>query len=159
MERIPNGWQEITATYSMPERDLSGIITWKWRTENLMTIIAPVPMHLAWGGIATRITCHKLIADRLLAALTECVQTGMGNYISEGYGGCFADRAIRGVPTKLSLHALGIAIDLRVATNPLGGPAEMNPEVVRMFENNGASWGGNFTTRMDPMHFQFAAGA
>src|SRR5947208_1262952 len=73
------------------------------------------------------------------------------------WDGTFAFRAIRG-ETHLSVHAFGAAIDLNAGTNPLGGPGDMSPDVIAVFQHFGFLWGGDFHVRKDPMHFQYATG-
>lgn len=87
-------------------------------TGYLVTIDLPFPMIVAWDRKTTvkRIQCHKLIAERLLKALTDILcHYGIEQVKNLGiniYGGCFNYRFMRGSETKLSTHSYGIAIDL-----------------------------------------------
>jgi hypothetical protein len=91
----------------------------------LKTIELPYPMRIAWdlSKTVTKIQCHKLIADRLLAVFNE-LQTvyGLKKIQALGidlFGGCVNVRLQRGSKTKWSRHAWGIAIDLDPARNAL----------------------------------------
>ena len=63
------------------------------------------------------------------------------------YNGCYNYRYIDGT-NRLSLHAFGRAIDINA------GMANQPPEVVECFEAAGFKWGGRWTKRYDPMHFE-----
>jgi hypothetical protein len=83
-----------------------------------LTIIdLPYPMFLNWASATkvTRISCHKLVADKLVAIFKEilCVY-GIEKIKAlqlDDFGGCFNYRPMRG-GTALSLHSWGVAIDL-----------------------------------------------
>jgi hypothetical protein len=105
--------QQIIAKYGQPG-DIS----------NLRTVIAPFHFRIAWDLKTTtrKITCHKLIADRLLAALGEILahygEAKIKELEIDLYGGCFNFRKMRG-GNKWSRHSWGIAIDLSPTKNGL----------------------------------------
>ena len=74
------------------------------------------------------------------------------------YGGCYAPRSVRGSDSKLSCHAFAAAIDLDPEHEPMNRAHQTNmPQlVIDAFKAEGAYWGGDFRSRQDPMHFQFA---
>jgi hypothetical protein len=75
----------------------------------------------------------------------------------EDFGGCYVPRFINRDPTRgVSLHTWGIAVDLNVATNPLGTPGQIDQRIVSTFGRWGFAWGGNWQ-RPDPMHFELAS--
>lgn len=84
----------------------------------LTTIELPFQMIVAWNRKQTvkKIQCHKLIADRLKAALTEILEVyGLDEIKRLGiniYGGCFNYRLMRGSSKTLSKHSWGTAVDL-----------------------------------------------
>lgn len=90
----------------------------------LVTIQSPFPMRLAWdtSSVVHKISCHRLIADRLKAALQEILDVyGLKRINELGidlFGGCFNYRKMRG-GNKMSMHSWGIAIDLDPARNQL----------------------------------------
>lgn len=75
------------------------------------------------------------------------------------FSGSFVFRSIRG-STHLSMHAYGIALDFAANLTGLGekyDPKKGPPmSFVKIFEDEGAVWGGRWKTRPDCMHFQFA---
>lgn len=83
----------------------------------LIDLILPYPMYLNWDTktVVKKIQCHKLIHDKLKAALQEVLDVYGIDKIKElqlnDYGGCFNYRLMRG-GTNLSKHSWGIAIDL-----------------------------------------------
>jgi len=84
----------------------------------LVYITLPYKMRIAWDrkNYATRIQCHKLIADKLLAVFNDLLSHyGYDEIVRLGidlYGGCFNYRFMRGSTTTLSRHSWGTAIDL-----------------------------------------------
>lgn len=107
--------KEVTAKYGIPNKTGAGYIT---------IIDLPFPMRLAWEKSKTtkKLACHKLIADKLKAALTEILEHyGYEEIVRLGIdllGGCFNYRLMRG-GKELSKHSWGIAIDLDPDRNQL----------------------------------------
>jgi hypothetical protein len=100
------------------------------------------------------VTCHRAMIGPLRAALGELARRGLARVVNPGdYAGCYAPRRIqpRG---QLSLHAWGVAIDLNAAANPFMGRSRQDPRLVRTMERHGFTWGGDWPTRPDPMHFE-----
>jgi hypothetical protein len=109
--------------------------------DNLTVITSPFAMRLAWDTSQkiTRIQCHILIADKLLAVLTDLLaHYGYEKIVELGidlYGGCYNFRPKRGNEKKydaaikaknytlayelLSNHSWATAIDLDPARNKL----------------------------------------
>ena len=107
--------QEIKKKYGEPNAKGIGYI---------VTVATPYPMRLAWDRqqVVQKISCHRLIADRLVAALKEILQVyGLAKIKELGidlYGGCFNYRPMRG-GNEMSRHSWGIAIDLDPERNQL----------------------------------------
>lgn len=84
----------------------------------LVTITLPYKMRLAWARnqYVTKIQCHKLIADRLLAVFNDILNHyGYDEVVRLGldlYGGCFNYRLMRGSAKTFSRHSWAIAFDL-----------------------------------------------
>jgi hypothetical protein len=100
------------------------------------------------------VTCHREMIPPLRAALRELARRRLSRLVNPGdYAGCHAPRRIqpRG---QLSLHAWGVAIDLNASANPFMGRSRQDPRLVRAMERQGFSWGGDWPTRPDPMHFE-----
>ena len=90
----------------------------------LKTITLPYPMRIAWAKDtkATRMRCHKDVADSFLSVFKEILDVyGYERIVELGidlYGGCFNYRKMRG-GSSWSKHAWGIAVDLDPARNKL----------------------------------------
>jgi len=128
-----------------------------------ITRIPVFPLDYIDGGKVTKIAVHKLAAVPLAMALLEVNKAGLVKYLSP-YGGGYEFRLQRGSGFKLSMHALGLAVDFDPEANPLGCPpgegrfdTEEGQKVVAIMALYGWYWGGHFQRR-DPMHFQFARG-
>ncbi len=100
------------------------------------------------------VTCHRAMIRPLRAALGELARRGLSRLVNPGdYAGCHAPRRIqpRG---QLSLHAWGVAIDLNASANPFMGRSRQDRRLVRTMQRHGFTWGGDWPTRPDPMHFE-----
>jgi hypothetical protein len=119
-----------------------------WVTANIRTEQVP---------ILGNVTCHKVVFPQLRAALLEIQSTGdLAREIHPGeYAGCYYPRYIAHTQ-QLSLHSVGIALDLNVPGNQRGTVGEMNRAVVAIFKKWGFAWGGDWGYT-DPMHFEMNA--
>ena len=78
----------------------------------------------------------------------------------------YAERLVRGSATDLSNHASGTAIDLNATRHPLGSAASANYSSAQIAAvhrivaatGNVVRWGGDYTGRTDPMHFEINDG-
>ena len=113
-----------------------------WEDQNLVTVTAP-------NGQQWRV--NKASAPSFTAFLQDLSREG---YSPTSSGG-FNNRNIRGSDRK-SQHAFGTAIDIGAAANPMGGTAsDMPPDVSALAAKYGLEWGGDWTGRPDPMHFEW----
>jgi hypothetical protein len=107
------------------------------------------------GQPVRNIRCHHLVADSLVAAVTE-IFASPARWILTEYAGCYNFRKMRG-GSRLSKHAWGIAIDFAPATNGLRThwprAASMPIEAMEAFARVGFLSAGAFWSR-DAMHFQ-----
>lgn len=153
--RPPHGYEEIVQFYGDPKVTAGGASP-QWEERN-MVMLYKLP------GDVARLYVHKLIVEPLKAALRNSEEIGYRPFTI----GCFAPRLKR-ASTELSVHAFGAAIDLDASRNPLqvncpiGDPRRSNFElpnaVIEIWKAEGWFWGGDFKTRFDPMHFQWATG-
>lgn len=69
----------------------------------------------------------------------------------------YVNRDIRGYPGSKSMHSWGLAIDIDSTKNPLGAHTTSFPidKTNRAADGCSLTWGYNWTTRPDPMHFEF----
>ena len=138
---------------------------------HLTAIRTPYEMRLSWqrSQKVTKISCHKRIAEPLLAALESLLEAfGRDGIIEHGldlYAGVFNHRKIRGGSKKWSLHAYGAAIDLNPDANGWSTPwrvdrigepgfASMPTLAIECFEKQGFLSGAREWGR-DAMHFQY----
>jgi len=90
----------------------------------LTVLNLPYPMRLAWDKnvFVKKITCHKLVSDKLESIFKEILNHyGIDKIKELGidiYGGCFNFRKMRG-GNDYSRHSWGIAIDLDPERNLL----------------------------------------
>lgn len=102
-----------------------------------------------------RAAIHRVAAPSLRKALTEIQRAGLGHYI-KSYAGGFYPRFVRGSQSNLSSHSYGTSIDINAGTNPQGqAPTAEQTALAPYFERNGWYWGDRFTSKRDPMHFEF----
>ena len=47
-----------------------------------------------------------------------------------------------------------MAIDINASRNPFMGRSHQDRRLVRTMERHGFTWGGDWPTRPDPMHFE-----
>lgn len=116
-----------------------------------------------------------LVVRQELAELVAmlCDRTeALGVDLVPGHCWGFACRAVRGsdVPSN---HSWGTAVDLNAPANPMATAkwhsrygnndshgrnlkTQFSPEIVELWTSHGFVWGGHWTRRPDPMHFEFA---
>lgn len=146
--RVPHGLAEIQEVFGDPASD-------KFRERNLVGFVLPYTLYFEGKPVRTA-TCHKYAVDHFIAAL-EAIATEKLTHLVQNYSGIYCYRPARG-KKRLSTHAWGIAIDLEAESYPLGSNARFPDEVVTCFTRFGFTYGGDFTTRKDPMHFQLCSG-
>jgi len=116
-----------------------------WVDRNIVTTEVP---------LLGAVTCHRKLIPMIRGALEEIIAAGLRSEI-QVYSGCWSSRTVSRSPTAPpSFHAYGAAIDINAPTNPYGSKPTMNREVVRIFEDWGFNWGGDFLIP-DGHHFEF----
>jgi len=115
-------------------------------------ILWDVPTELEIGVIPKKIYCNKIMVEPLKKAFENLVKTGRVNELKT-WDGCFNVRLKRGL-SSYSLHAWAIAIDINAAWNGLNVKPVLSKELVDCFKDAGFDWGGDWTGRVDGMHFQ-----
>ena len=114
-----------------------------------------VPSELEIGSIPKRLYCNRDIVGPLSNAFHNLISRGFVNELKT-FDGCFNIRKKRGL-SSMSLHSWGIAIDVNAAWNGLGTRGNLSSGFVKCFKDAGFEWGGDWTGRSDPMHFQLAS--
>lgn len=136
-----------------------------WKTEHVTTVRCPWTLFYEGKRWSHPIQFHKRAADAFAQALNdiwkaagEDDQSSMLKHV-RNFSGSGEFRTVRG-SSRLSCHAFWSALDFDAEHLPMnhqGIPVEEMPEeIVRAFLDAGAFWGGNYTGRKDPMHFQWA---
>lgn len=140
--RPPEGWEARRGAFG--RANFANDRTFGPRGENLTTVEAP-------NGATFSVNARA--AGNFQGFLNELHSRGY-NIVSSGG---FANRNIRG-SSRVSQHAYGNAIDINAAANPLGSSEHDLPDdVAEIAARHGLTWGGNFSGRPDPMHFEFHA--
>lgn len=157
----PNGFDDLVARFGDPRKFIrgDGTLSAEWEAQYITRIALPLPLPLAGTEDVqvTHITCHVLAAAFVSDTLEFLSQQNLWDSLVS-YGGGFNFRLQRGSGAKLSVHAWGLAWDFDPDDNELGTDGTMDPDVVKLFESRGFLWGGHFSERKDPMHFQFCKG-
>jgi hypothetical protein len=97
-----------------------------------------------------RVRCHRLVVGDLGKAMAELQRQRLGALVDAGafrrQGGCWSPRLLRdGRGGKLSRHAWGIAVSLKVAGDE---------RLIDTMARHGFVWGGGFA-RPDATHFEW----
>jgi hypothetical protein len=117
-----------------------------------------LPYPLFYEGIkVTRARCHHLIVENVRQAFEAIKAAGLQDQV-KNYSGIYNARSIRGQTAHPSTHSWGIAIDLEAGKYPLGSTRRFPDDIVKIFQDAGFFYGGDFVSRKDPMHFQFCKG-
>lgn len=139
-----------------------------WPTNNSSKMVTVVT-----GGKGVRLPVRKEIAP-LVAGLVLDLERARGKPFRPEWSWGYAPRAIAGTNTP-SNHSWGLAIDLDAPENPYlsaemhraahslrktfpGGRvlrSTMPDGVESIAKRWGFAWGGKYTTKPDPMHFEF----
>lgn len=106
--------------------------------------------------IIGKVTCNRAIMPQLRGALAEVQREGLAQLIDpRQYAGCYSSRFINRNPEAgISHHAWGVAIDVNARRNVFGRRPHQDPQLVKIFEQWGFTWGGQWLVP-DGMHFEF----
>lgn len=156
----PLTWEQATAAFGNPFLDLNleGTAAPEWEAANLTFGRLPAPLPLSWipGKMVVRFRCHRKIKCNFEAAFARVHAVPEAWKTINDFGGIYALRKQRG-SSRPSMHSLGIAVDLDVHDNPMGGVPQVHPHTIESFEAEGFYWGGRFAdARRDAMHWEFA---
>lgn len=97
---------------------------------------------------------HRVCVPSLEKIFKDIADAGLADLITS-FDGCYNHRVIRGAISTLSMHAFGAAVDLNAKELPLGSNLKLDQRIVDIWGVNGWKYGGNFTGRKDPMHFEW----
>ena len=130
-----------------------------FQADRLTRIKPPFMMYYDKKPMKTGILVNKGCAAAMMAAFTEIwdrcghdekkvAETGASDF-----GGCFNIRKIAG-SDNYSNHSWACAIDLSPASNGFNMKSTLSTIVVDAFKRQGFRWGGDYSKRKDPMHFE-----
>jgi hypothetical protein len=134
-----------------------------WQDLHLVHMLPPFAMYYAKQPMPHGILVHQLIVPPLTAVFAaiwdQCGQdqaaadkTGITDW-----GGCFNIRNIAG-SNNWSNHSWACAVDISPTTNGFNvTDTTIAHPVIDAFKAQGALWGGDYTGRKDPMHFEFVS--
>lgn len=125
------------------------------RNESKYMILWDVPAELEVGVIPKRLYCHQLMIPILTQFFRNLIDRGLVKELKT-FDGCFNVRKKRGL-SSWSLHAWGLAIDVNASWNQLGAKPTLTKAFVKAGKDAGLEWGGDWTSRVDGMHFQIAS--
>ena len=117
----------------------------------------PVP------GTLIKLRCAEKVAPLLIGFAAEFDNLIEPLDVGSLDDWAYAYRDVRNVPGKLSNHASGTAIDLNASRHPLGqiGTFESGkvPMLRALAHKWGLTWGGDYKSRKDEMHFEISIDA
>lgn len=161
MQQIWPKQSEAVAFYGNPSLNNE-----RWQAQNLV-LIKP-PFELFYEGTPVRgVRIHQKCASSLaliFAAIWEAYHKDQRQLDGTGFtrfSGGYNYRPIRG-GRKLSIHAFAAALDFDAEHNPqtfnrTAGLLKTDSPIVHIFEAEGWTWGGRWSGKRDPMHFQAAS--
>ena len=103
---------------------------------------------------------HKLAAACLQAVVDDINKSGISYTINQ-IGGYRGSGGAGMAALKDGYHYYGLAVDINWDTNPyirgrgVSAPYDMPQQYVDIFHAHGWSWGGNWNSAKDYMHFEF----
>jgi hypothetical protein len=131
-----------------------------WVADNIETVKLPWIKGLPGAPSNCIVSVHRLAKAPLVALFEAWERDGLLLLVM-AWSGLWVPRFVRGRPGVLSAHAYGTAFDINAPWLPLGKPPPLDkhgttvPLVARAREL-GWYWGGDFSSRPDPMHFELA---
>lgn len=149
--------EDCIKRYGAIQASPEGGLLWKDAPNWIKPIQVPdkIVLRNYLGKPVYRIFCNVDMHAPLLLAFDMLMQTGRHLELAT-FDGAFNVRWVRGVPGAFSLHSWGVAIDFNAAQNPLGSPGVWTKEFIDIFKAAGFTYGGEFSKRPDPMHYQLS---
>ena len=142
-----------------------------WPEDHKNMALVYTPRELAIDAFPRRIYMNRVLIEPLFCAFQKLIDTCCYDEITT-WDGCFNIRPKRGYEKKykyflsvgdkrsaakyLSLHAWGLAVDINAFENKMHTKGKLSSKFVECFTSSGFDWGGNFSGRLDPMHFQLS---
>lgn len=130
-----------------------------WQDLNLVHMLPPFKMFYEKQFMAHGILVHRLIQPALVLVFADIWdkcdqnQAQVDKTGASDWGGCFNIRNIVG-SNNWSNHSWACAVDISPTTNGFNMKSTLASLVVTAFKAQGFLWGGDYTGRKDPMHFE-----
>lgn len=130
-----------------------------WDRRNIVQVHLPQLAGVPGAPQSCSVSFHRLAQAKLQELFAAWEAAGLMSHV-ETWDGSWAPRFIRGSRVTLSNHAYGSAFDVNARFNPLGTKPHLGRgttvPLVEIANSLGWFWGGHFSTRPDPMHFEIA---
>lgn len=156
---VPDGFKQVLGEFGDIFKFVKddGTLSPEWEHLNIVRIVLPEAVPYASNPAIpiTRIAVHRLIADQTSAMLAEVYKMGLWWTLGP-YGGGYIYRPNRNAPTRVSLHAFGIAFDWDPDKYPNKSHRRRYPGLKTITARYGFMWGEDFIHTKDPMHMQYA---
>lgn len=143
----PSGLDELIATFGSLDDP-------SFEAKHIVSFTPPYQLFYDTKPIKTA-RCHKLVVDNFIKAFQGVEDAGLADTFQE-FNGIYERRPIRGQKAHASCHSWGIAVDMGASSHPLGSLKTWAKDILDAFASAGFFWGGQFVSRHDPMHWQFA---
>jgi len=142
---IPSGLSEIIKTFGdCSDNDF----------EENNIVYFDLPYELIFEGTSVKKgRCHKLVVDNFIETFNLIAEKGFEAEV-KNFSGIFYKKNMSGSPSKVSTHSWGISIDLEAEKYPLYSNKRFPERILTIFKKFGFYYGGDFSSRKDPMHFQ-----
>jgi hypothetical protein len=125
-----------------------------WEKDNIVLLTLPIINPRSKKNF--KLQCHTKIKNIVTEIFKEYVDRKYDQtYPILDIGGYVPRHKLWNVRKGLSIHSYGLAIDLNSATNPVGSTGDMPDYVISLFKSYHFTWGGDWTSPKDPMHFEF----
>lgn len=113
-----------------------------------------VPINLQLPNLPSKIYCNIDFIEPFEKAIKNMIEANCVNEIKT-FDGCFNIRKARGT-SVYSLHSWAVAIDLNAFENQMYTKGKFSKKFIDSWKKAGFDWGGDWTKRTDPMHFQLS---
>jgi hypothetical protein len=158
LDKPPDGYAQMIAQFGdiRPYIQHDGTLSQQWEADQIVRVDLPEPAAYAYDPNVTisRVTCHKLLADKVIELHDAIFKAGLWPMLGP-YGGGFIYRANRNAGAKISTHAWGIAWDWDPVGFTNGSHRRRDPQLSAIIKSFGFVMGEDFLGIKDPMHAQY----
>lgn len=142
-----------------PIETLSDAQREQWAESNFVSVELPFALQLGFAPQkVNHIRVHRRAVPFFDAVFREISAAGLRSAIRTLDGTSNVHLTKRG--KSWSAHVYGVAIDFNAATNEVGTPGNMDPQLIAVFKRNGFIWGGDWSgPERNPRHFELSTDA